>query len=86
MHLADLEQKLRMAQPHLAVLPRSAYTVFATEIHRCASLCASTENESITSRMHITTIQTEMANERQFASACLVYTDSYVYNLGSNIV
>ena len=33
-HLAEVEQKLRMAQPILAVPPRSAYTIFATEIHR----------------------------------------------------
>lgn len=34
--LADVEQNLRLAQPQLAVPPRPAYTVFATEIHRCA--------------------------------------------------
>jgi hypothetical protein len=33
--LAEVEQRLRAAQQVLTALPRDAYTVFATEIHRC---------------------------------------------------
>ena len=32
--LAEVEQRLRSAQQVLSALPRDAYTVFATEVHR----------------------------------------------------
>jgi len=34
--LAEVEQRLRGAQHVLSALPRDAYTVFATEVHRSA--------------------------------------------------
>ena len=48
------EQRLRGAQQVLSTLPRDAYTVFATEVHRCVRskflLCASTVPGCLRSR------------------------------------